>query len=230
MLLLEVASSAIVIPATLGAVVHPALSAGIDLPSLIQLITKVTPSQAKFDEGIERLLYEAWRLNPTVKLLMRRSNQDEAYGRDTVEKATGSPLSSARRASIPLPSRSPGGSPSTPFFRARSAISTTTCCSATPGRPAVLLGQGQACALSPHGVPQGGGAVERPEESRRPARRAQEVRAGERRVPDAVRQRPAGLAEEALSCSSATRPYCRQRLACSARSAAICRIGVDRRK
>ena len=86
MLLLEVASSAIVIPATLGAVVHTALSAGIDLPSLIQLIMKVTPSQAKFDEGIERLFYEAWRLNPTVKLLMRRSNQDEAYGRDTVRK------------------------------------------------------------------------------------------------------------------------------------------------
>lgn len=86
MLLLEVASSAIVIPATLGAVVHTALTAGIDLPSLIQVIMKVTPSQAKFDEGIERLFYETWRLNPTVKLLMRRSNQDEAYGRDTVRK------------------------------------------------------------------------------------------------------------------------------------------------
>ena len=86
MLLLEVASSAIVIPATLGAVVHTALSAGIDLPSLIQLLMKVTPSQAKFDEGIDRLLYETWRLNPTVKLLMRRSNQDEQYGKDMVRK------------------------------------------------------------------------------------------------------------------------------------------------
>ncbi len=86
MLLLEVASSAIVIPATLGAVVHTALSAGIDLPSLIQLLMKVTPSQAKFDEGIERLLYETWRLNPTVKLLMRHANQDEQYGKDMVRK------------------------------------------------------------------------------------------------------------------------------------------------
>jgi len=86
MLLLEVASSAIVIPAMLGAVVHTALTVGIDLPSLIQLLMKVTPSQAKFDEGIERLLYETWRLNPTVKLLMRRSNQDELYGRDMVKK------------------------------------------------------------------------------------------------------------------------------------------------
>jgi cytochrome P450 len=47
---------------------------------------KVTPSQAKFDEGIERVLYETWRLNPTVKLLMRRSNQAEQYGKDTVQK------------------------------------------------------------------------------------------------------------------------------------------------
>ena len=86
MLLLEVASSAIVIPATLGAVVHTALSAGIDLPSLVQLLMKVTSSQANFDEGIERLLYETWRLNPTVRLLMRRANQDEAYGKDMVRK------------------------------------------------------------------------------------------------------------------------------------------------
>lgn len=85
-LLLEVASSAIVIAPTLGAVVDTALSAGIDLSSLIQLITKVTTSQAKFDEGIERLLYETWRLNPTVKLLMRRANQDEQYGKDLVKK------------------------------------------------------------------------------------------------------------------------------------------------
>ena len=85
-LLLEVASSPIVIPATLGGIVHTALSAGIDLSSLIQLITKVTPSQAKFDEGIERLLYETWRLNPTVKLLMRRSEQAEQYGKDTIQK------------------------------------------------------------------------------------------------------------------------------------------------
>jgi len=86
MLLLEVASSAIVIAPTLGAVVHTALGAGIDLSSLIQLIMKVTPSQAKFDEGIERLLYETWRLNPTVKLLMRRAEQDEQYGKDMVKK------------------------------------------------------------------------------------------------------------------------------------------------
>lgn len=86
MLLLEVASSAIVIAPTLGAVVHTALSGGIDLPSLIQLLMKVTPSQATFDEGIKRLLYETWRLNPTVKLLMRRSNQAEQYGKDTVQK------------------------------------------------------------------------------------------------------------------------------------------------
>lgn len=86
MLLLEVASSAIVIAPTLGAVVDTALSAGIDLSSLIQLIMKVTPSQAKFDEGIQRLLYETWRLNPTVKLLMRHANQDEQYGKDIVRK------------------------------------------------------------------------------------------------------------------------------------------------
>ena len=35
-------------------VVHTALTGGIDLSSLIQLLMKVTPSQAKFDEGIER--------------------------------------------------------------------------------------------------------------------------------------------------------------------------------
>jgi cytochrome P450 len=86
MLLLEVASSGIVIAPTLGSVIHTALTAGIDLPSLIQLLTKVTPSQAKFDEGIKRVLYETWRLNPTVKLLMRRSNQAEQYGKDTVQK------------------------------------------------------------------------------------------------------------------------------------------------
>lgn len=86
MLLLEVASSGIVIAPTLGAVVHTALTAGIDLPSVIQVLMKVTPTQAKFDEGIERLLYETWRLNPTVKLLMRRSNQAEQYGKDTVQK------------------------------------------------------------------------------------------------------------------------------------------------
>jgi cytochrome P450 len=86
MLLLEVASSGIVIAPTLGAVVHTALTAGIDLQSLIQVLMRVTPTQAKFDEGIERLLYETWRLNPTVKLLMRRSNQAEQYGKDTVEK------------------------------------------------------------------------------------------------------------------------------------------------
>jgi hypothetical protein len=86
MLLLEVASSAIVIAPTLGSVVQTALTAGIDLSSLIQLLMKVTPSQAKFDEGIERVLYETWRLNPTVKLLMRRSNQTEQYGKDTVQK------------------------------------------------------------------------------------------------------------------------------------------------
>lgn len=86
MLLLEVASSAIVIAPTLGAVVHTALSGGIDLTSLIQLLMKVTPSQAKFDEGIARVFYETWRLNPTVKLLMRRSNETEQYGKDTVQK------------------------------------------------------------------------------------------------------------------------------------------------
>lgn len=86
MLLLEVASSGIVIAPTLGAVVHTALTGGIDLSSLIQLLMKVTPSQAKFDEGITRVLYETWRLNPTVKLLMRRSEQAEQYGRDTVQK------------------------------------------------------------------------------------------------------------------------------------------------
>jgi hypothetical protein len=86
MLLLEVASSGIVIAPTLGAVVHTALTGGIDLSSLIQLLMKVTPSQAKFDEGVVRVLYETWRLNPTVKLLMRRSEQAEQYGRDTVQK------------------------------------------------------------------------------------------------------------------------------------------------
>ena len=86
MLLLEVASSGIVIAPTLGAVVHTALTGGIDLSSLIQLLMNVTPSQAKFDEGIRRVLYETWRLNPTVKLLMRRSEQAEQYGRDTVQK------------------------------------------------------------------------------------------------------------------------------------------------
>ena len=86
MLLLEVASSAIVIAPTLGSVVQTALTAGIDLSSLIQLLMKVTPSQAKFDEGIKRVLYETWRLNPTVKLLMRRSDQTEQYGKDTVQK------------------------------------------------------------------------------------------------------------------------------------------------
>jgi Dyp-type peroxidase family len=86
MLLLEVASSGIVIAPTLGGVVHTALTGGIDLSSLIQLLMKVTPSQAKFDEGIVRVLYETWRLNPTVRLLMRRSEQAEQYGRDTVQK------------------------------------------------------------------------------------------------------------------------------------------------
>ncbi|MBI2739198.1 MAG: hypothetical protein HYX38_21980 [Rhodospirillales bacterium] len=86
MLLLEVASSAIVIAPTLGGVVDTALTNGIDLPSLIQLLMTVTPSQAVFNEGIERLLYETWRLNPTVKLLMRRANQDDQYGNDWVRK------------------------------------------------------------------------------------------------------------------------------------------------
>ena len=86
MLLLEVASSGIVIAPTLGAVVHTALTGGIDLSSLIQLLMKVTPSQAKFDEGVTRVLYETWRLNPTVRLLMRRSEQAEQYGKDTVQK------------------------------------------------------------------------------------------------------------------------------------------------
>lgn len=86
MLLLEVASSAIVIAPTLGSVVHTALTGGIDLSSLIQLLMKVTPSQAKFDEGIKRVLYETWRLNPTVRLLMRQANQDEQYGKDWVRK------------------------------------------------------------------------------------------------------------------------------------------------
>ncbi len=86
MLLLEVASSAIVVAPTLGAVVDTALAGGIDLSSLIRLLMTVTPSQAKFNEGIERLLYEAWRLNPSVRLLMRRANQDELYGKDWVRK------------------------------------------------------------------------------------------------------------------------------------------------
>src|ERR1044072_3228250 len=86
MLLLEVASSGIVIAPTLGAVVHTALTGGIDLSSLMQLLMKVTPSQAKFDEGITRVLYETWRLTPTAKLLMRRSEQAEQYGKDTVQK------------------------------------------------------------------------------------------------------------------------------------------------
>jgi deferrochelatase/peroxidase EfeB len=86
MLLLEVASSAVVIAPTLGTVVHTALTGGIDLTSLIQLLMKVTPSQAKFDEGIKRLLYETWRLNPTVRLLMRRSNQAEQYGKDMIQE------------------------------------------------------------------------------------------------------------------------------------------------
>ncbi len=86
MLLLEVASSAIVIAPTLGAVVDTALTGGIDLASLMQLLMKVTPSQATFDEGIKRLLYETWRLNPTVRLLMRRSEQAEQYGKDKIEQ------------------------------------------------------------------------------------------------------------------------------------------------
>lgn len=86
MLLLEVASSAIVIAPTLGAVVDTALTNGIDLPALMQLLMTVTPSQAAFNEGVERLLYETWRLNPTVKLLMRRANEDEQYGKDWVRK------------------------------------------------------------------------------------------------------------------------------------------------
>jgi Dyp-type peroxidase family len=86
MLLLEVASSGVVIGPTLGTVVQTALTGGIDLTSIIQLLTKVTPSQKAFDEGIKRLLYETWRLNPTVRLLMRRSNQAEKYGKDTVEE------------------------------------------------------------------------------------------------------------------------------------------------
>jgi hypothetical protein len=86
MLLLEVASSAIVIAPTLGSVVDTALTGGIDLSSLIQLLMTVTPSQPAFNQGIERLLYETWRLNPTVRLLMRRANQDEQYGNDWVRK------------------------------------------------------------------------------------------------------------------------------------------------
>jgi len=86
MLLLEVASSAIVIAPTLGAVVDTALAGGIDLPVLIRQLMAVTASQAEFNEGIERLIYESWRLNPTIRLLMRRANQDELYGKDWVRK------------------------------------------------------------------------------------------------------------------------------------------------
>ncbi len=113
---------------------------------------KVTPSQAKFDEGIERLLYETWRLNPTVKLLMRRSNQDEQYGKDTVQKGDWIvPLSSARHASIPLPFQQPKQFSLDPILPGpkRNLEDYLLFGDAAGARPP-LLGQGQACALSPH--------------------------------------------------------------------------------
>jgi len=81
MLLLEMTSSAIVIPATLGSIVDTALRYGMDLTSLVQLLYSVTsPSKQRFDEAIERLVYETWRVNPSVKLLMRLCLQDTTIG------------------------------------------------------------------------------------------------------------------------------------------------------
>jgi Dyp-type peroxidase family len=81
MLLLEMTSSAIVIPVVLGSIVDTALRYGMDLTSLVQLLHRVTgPGRPSFDEAIERLVYETWRVNPSVKLLMRLCMQDTAIG------------------------------------------------------------------------------------------------------------------------------------------------------
>ena len=64
MLLLEVASSAIVIAPTLGAVVHTALTAGIDLPSLHPAAHEGDAVAGEVRRRHRRLLYETWRLNP----------------------------------------------------------------------------------------------------------------------------------------------------------------------
>jgi Dyp-type peroxidase family len=81
MLLLEMISSAIVIPTTLGSIVDTALRYGMDLTSLVQLLYCLTnPSKPKFDEAMERLVYESWRVNPSVKLLMRLCLQDTMIG------------------------------------------------------------------------------------------------------------------------------------------------------
>jgi len=81
MLLLEMTSSAIAIPVTLGSIVDTALRSGMDLTSLVQLLYDVTgPTELGFDEAIERLLYETWRIDPSVKLLMRLCMKDTTIG------------------------------------------------------------------------------------------------------------------------------------------------------
>jgi deferrochelatase/peroxidase EfeB len=87
MLLLEMTSSAIVIPVTLGSIVDTALRHGMDLTWLVQLLDCVTGrSESAFDEAIERLVYETWRINPSVKFLMRLCMQDTAVGSGTIRK------------------------------------------------------------------------------------------------------------------------------------------------
>jgi hypothetical protein len=81
MLLLEMTSSAVVIPVTLGSIVDTALRMGMDLTWLVQLLYRVTgPSEGKFGKAIELLIYETWRVNPSVKLLMRLCMQDTTIG------------------------------------------------------------------------------------------------------------------------------------------------------
>jgi Dyp-type peroxidase family len=105
-LLLELVSSAVVIPSTFGSVMATLLDFGINLSELMPVLladpqfgmaaadataqkgaeatdataqkeakpTNATAKEGK--DGVARLVYEAWRLNPSIKLLMRKCMQD----------------------------------------------------------------------------------------------------------------------------------------------------------
>lgn len=76
-LLLELASSAVVIPATFGSVMGTLLDFGINLSQLMPILLKDPQfGPAGKEDGVERLVYEAWRLNPSIRLLMRKCKQD----------------------------------------------------------------------------------------------------------------------------------------------------------
>jgi cytochrome P450 len=73
----------VVIPSTFGSIMATLLDFNINLAELMPVLLKeprfapaATDPTAPKEDGVGRLVYESWRINPSIKLLMRKCMQD----------------------------------------------------------------------------------------------------------------------------------------------------------